>query len=273
MATERDYVLGTHDAEIVRLDVQNAVWRPYAADAWDRAGIRAGARVLDVGAGPGHAASDLAERVGPHGHVLAVERSSRFAAFARDLVISRLGCRNVAVRELDLMTWDIGETGFDAAWCRWVACFVASPPVLVRRIHDALRPRGIAVFHEYVDYASWRLLPEGPAMSAFVLEVMASWRANGGEPDIARSLPTLLRAGGFTIVSARPLVFALTSHDDMWRWPAGFVRGGARRLRELGLVTDQWIDRVLGELDEAERQPTTVMITPMVLEILAQRTD
>jgi SAM-dependent methyltransferase len=272
MATDRDYVLGTHDAEIARLDVQNAVWRPYAADAWDRAGIHAGARVLDVGAGPGHAASDLAERVGSRGQVVAVERSSRFAAVARDRAIS-LGRRNVAVRELDLMTGDIGETGFDAAWCRWVACFVASPSVLVRRIHDALRPRGIAVFHEYVDYGSWRVLPEAPAMSAFVVEVMASWRANGGEPDIARTLPKLLGGGGFTMVSAHPLVFALTPRDGMWQWPAGFVRGGTRRLRELGLVTDQWVDRVLGDLDEAERAPTTVMITPMVLEILAQRTD
>jgi len=264
MAVERDYVLGTQDAEIARLDVQNKVWRPYVFAAWNRGGIQVGARVLDVGAGPGHATSDLAERVGPHGQVVAVERSSRFVAFARDLAISR-GFRNVAVTELDLMTEAIGTNDFDVAWCRWVACFVASPSVLVRRIHDALRPTGIVVFHEYVDYASWRLLPDRPAMNAFVTEVMASWRANGGEPDIARTLPTLLQTGGFTIVSARPLVFALTSRDDMWQWPAGFVRGGAPRLRELGLVTERWVDGVIHELDDAEREATTLMITPTVL--------
>jgi tRNA(1-methyladenosine) methyltransferase and related methyltransferases len=37
-----------------------------------------GKRVLDVGAGPGYAAIDLAEIVGPTGEVVALERSQNF---------------------------------------------------------------------------------------------------------------------------------------------------------------------------------------------------
>ena len=75
---ERDYVLGTHDDEIYRLGFQHRVWRPRALDAWARAKIGDGAKVIDFGAGPGFATMDLAEIVGPTGAVYALERSRRF---------------------------------------------------------------------------------------------------------------------------------------------------------------------------------------------------
>ena len=40
MSEERDYLLGTHDAEVQRLGLQHRVWRPRVLDAWRRAGIR-----------------------------------------------------------------------------------------------------------------------------------------------------------------------------------------------------------------------------------------
>lgn len=78
MAAERDYVLGTHEEELARLGLQHRVWRPVVLDCWQRAGLTAGKRVLDVGAGPGYAAIDLAEIVGSTGEVVALERSQNF---------------------------------------------------------------------------------------------------------------------------------------------------------------------------------------------------
>ena len=74
MAKERDYVLGTHEEEISRLGLQHRVWRPVALDCWQRAGVTVGSRVLDLGAGPGYAAVDLAEIVGSTGKIVALER-------------------------------------------------------------------------------------------------------------------------------------------------------------------------------------------------------
>src|ERR1700685_1425157 len=42
-----DYVLGTHDGEISRLGLQHRVWRPHMLDAWMRAGMTTGSRVVD----------------------------------------------------------------------------------------------------------------------------------------------------------------------------------------------------------------------------------
>ena len=52
--SEKDYVLGTHDQELVRLRLQHRVWRPVVWECWQKAGITVGKRILDVGCGTGY---------------------------------------------------------------------------------------------------------------------------------------------------------------------------------------------------------------------------
>ena len=169
------------------------------------------------------------------------------------------------------MTDPIPANGFDAAWCRWVASFVPSPDSLVDRIGRTLKPGGVAIFHEYGEYATWRLSPPRPSLDRFVAEVMASWRANGGDPDVGRVLPMALRRSGFAVRDVRPMIFAVRPTDFMWQWPSTFLRSGVRRLAGLGRVNAAFADALIGELDEAERDPHTLMMTPLVVEIIATR--
>lgn len=267
---ETDYVLGTHDEEVVRLGLQHRVWRPVVAECWQRVGITHGWRVLDVGAGPGYAAADLAEIVGPTGAVLAVERSARFLEVARDRC-RKLGLGNVEFREGDLMDISLGELGYDASWCRWVASFVSSPKMLVEKIAGALRPGGIAIFHEYSDYETFCFMPLKPSFQNFVKEVMASWRAAGGEPNIACELPQLLGEAGFRILEIRPRVRTVSPRDYTWQWPATFIEINLVRMRELGRVTPDWSANVLREFKEIEADPNAWFTTPMFLEIVAEK--
>jgi SAM-dependent methyltransferase len=266
--TERDYVLGTHDEEIDRLGLQHRVWQPMAHAAWQRAGIAAGARVLDVGAGPGYATIDLAELVGSAGEVVAIERSSRFARIGADVCRER-GFAHVRFLELDLMTDPLPVRGFDAAWIRWVASFVSSPERLVRQLADAVRPGGCLIFHEYIDYGTFRLVPSRTRFEEFVQQVMASWREAGGEPNVAELLPALLAASGCQLRSLTPLVYAVRPQDAMWRWPAVFLDVNLKRMLELDRVDQEWASQVRQEFTRAEANSETIMITPMVLEILA----
>ena len=265
-----DYLLGTRDDEIERLGLQHRVWRPQVLACWRRAGITRGSRVLDVGAGPGYATVDLAEIVGPAGRVVALERSARFVAVARE-ACARRGLSNVEFHETDLMAELPDLRGFDAAWCRWVAAFVSSPGQLVAAVAAALRPGGVAVFHEYAHYESWRLAPRGPALESFVDAVVRSWRESGGEPNVGLELPRLLHAAGFRLRRVAPLVFVVRPKDFMWQWPAVFIEIHLRRELEEGRVEKAWADSVLRELREAEASPSSFMITPLVLEIVARK--
>ena len=169
------------------------------------------------------------------------------------------------------MEHPIDAADYDAAWCRWVASFVKSPAMLVQRMAEAVRREGIVIFHEYIDYGTFRMAPRRLAVESFVNEVMESWKAAGGEPDVALLLPTLLRESGLRVLSATPRVFAISTADAMWQWPASFIEVNLARLRDLGRVTPEWAESVRREFREGEADPVTLITTPMVLEIVAQR--
>jgi SAM-dependent methyltransferase len=267
---DADYVLGTHDEEVARLGLQHRVWRPIAADCWRRAGITIGSRVIDVGAGPGYATVDLAEIVGTTGEVFAVERSTRFLEVARQACAAR-GLSQVRFRQADLVEEPLGALNFDYAWCRWVASFVSSPEKLINNIAGALRPGGLAIFHEYSHYETFRFAPRRPAMEAFAEEVMKSWRVAGGEPNVAIEFPSLFRQAGLEVVEVHPRILTVSPRSYVWQWPASFIEINLVRLHELGLVTEEWCASVRREFKEAEADPATLFTTPLFLEIIARR--
>jgi SAM-dependent methyltransferase len=270
MATERDYVLGTHDEELARLGLQHRVWRSVALGCWQRAGITVGKRVLDVGAGPGYAAVDLAEIVGPSGEVVALERSKNFVQALKETCRAR-SFTNVKIRELDLMTDDLPKGDYDFSWCRWVVSFVDDPALLVKKLADVMPKGSIAIFHEYGHYETWHFLPRLLMQERFREHVIATWRNSGGEPDGAARLPELLAENGFVIRSAKPHIFCVRSNDYMWHWPATFIEIYLPRLIEMGRIDEKFANRIRADLAAAEANPNSLMITPLVLEIIAEK--
>ena len=284
MATAGDYVLGTHDAEIGRLELQHGVWRGQAREGWRRAGIGPGKTVIDVGCGPGFAAVDLAEMVGAEGRVIALDKSTRFLeALERRCTASGIG--NVSARVCDLDVDELMEAdrgggkgegegegdGADAAWARWVFCFVERPRELLARVARALRPGGAFVAHEYFDYGAWRAAPRDAAIEEFVAHVMASWRKRGGEPDIAMEMLGWLPELGFEIVGVRPIVEVVDDASPYRVWLQRFAEVGLQRLVELGEVSEQRGAELAAAWEACAARKGTYMVTPGVMEIVAVR--
>lgn len=87
--------------------------------------LRPGLRVIEIGCGPGVAARAVAERVGPHGHVLAIDRSAKAIAqltkSAGELIAEgRLTARCIAAEELAL---DERDARYDIASAVRVGAF------------------------------------------------------------------------------------------------------------------------------------------------------
>src|SRR5262249_42304815 len=160
---------------------------------------------VDAGSGPGYATYDLSEIVGPNGRVVAVERSNRFLETLRAGAELR-ALSNITTIEADIAEGGIDEAVADALWCRWVFSWLSDPARGVATIARALKPGGIAVFHEYLHYASWSLMPPTRAFTAFVEAVVASVARTGTKIDSALILPALLEEAGLDIVSLNPIV-------------------------------------------------------------------
>ena len=100
---------------------------------------------------------------------------------------------------------------------------------------------------------------------------MDSWREFGGEPNVARMLPGHLAAAGCRLLETRPISFSAQPHQPVWQWPASFIDINLQRMLELGQVDAAWADTLRAEFAALQRNPNAVLITPMVLEIIAEK--
>src|SRR5690348_8803136 len=100
---------------------------------------------------------------------------------------------------------------------------------------------------------------------------MASWRDNGGEPDIALWLPRWLEELGLKLRSARPIIDVVQLDHLSWTWMASFVKVGRRRLVDLGYLSHSRAESIWRAFVTLEATPGARMITPGVLEIVAAR--
>lgn len=265
---EKEYVLGTGDVEIRRLGIQHAAWRDMAQAAWTRAGIAAGHTVVDVGCGPGYATLDLAQRVGPTGKVIAIDRSRRFLDHLQAQAQAR-GLRNIECLERDLDEDKLPLQIADCVWSRWLFIFVKNPHELLTRVRHMLRPGGTLILHEYSDYGSWHSEPPSAELTGFVKAVMESWRAEGGDPNVADKLATWLREDHAEGIRTRPMPRVLKLGEPGWEWLRSFLETGPARLVELGKLDAGAPGRILQAVRELEAQPGARMWAPLVTEIIA----
>ncbi len=270
MTNEREYVLGTDEAELLRLGLQHRLWSAQAFACWERAGVKPGLTVLDVGAGPGFATLDLAQMVAPSGRLIAVDESERFLRHLSERA-QALGIRNIETRAQDVQALDVPAASVDVAYARWVLCFTPRPRDVVARVAAALKPGGRFAVQDYVNWAALSLAPASDAFLRVMPSVGKSWRDHGGDPQVGGRLPAIMSACGLTVESITPLQRVARSRDPLWQWPTTFFANFIPRLVEQGLVSAEDWRAMERAWDERSRDENAFFWTPSMVEIIARR--
>jgi SAM-dependent methyltransferase len=266
--SDREYALGTNDAEIVRLGVQHKLWSAAAFSIWERAGIRAGQTVLDIGSGPGYTSFDLAGIVTTKGRVVAIDESARFIEHLK----SRqriLGDTTIDARVGDVQRLELAPESFDAAYQRWVLCFVKDPEAVVAGVARALKRGGVFAIQDYLHYDGILLAPESAAFRRFVRIVADTWRGHGGDTDIGQKLPSLLVKHGLTPVEISPLHRIARPGSSLWTWPTIFIETYAPKLVEEGRLTPAEHDALVADWKEHGSDPGAYFCSPPMVDIIS----
>jgi ubiquinone/menaquinone biosynthesis C-methylase UbiE len=126
----------------------------------DLAGVRRGARVLDLATGRGEPALRAAARVAPDGLVVGTDISADMLAFARARA-EAAGVTTLQLRVADGETLaGVEEQGFDAALCRWGLMFFDRPREALESARHRLRSGGTLVIAVWqAARASWWSMP------------------------------------------------------------------------------------------------------------------
>jgi SAM-dependent methyltransferase len=269
---DNEYVLGTNDAELARLGLQHRLWSRQAFDLWERAGIGPGARVLDVGCGPGHATFDIAQLVTQSGRVIAVDESERFVHYLAAQAEVR-GVINVEASVQDVQSLKVPAGSVDFAYARWVLCFTPRPGDVVAGVARALKPGGRFLVQ---DYTHWQGLFLSPADAAFLEVIRATdeaWRGSGGDSEIGKRLPGLMEQNGLVVESIRPLQRIARPHEPLWQWPSSFFANWVPRLVEEGYLQGGAHRAFVEAWDAHSRDPNAFFWTPAMVEVIGRRPE
>jgi len=250
MSDEREYILGTDRAELERLEFQHQVWVEQLYALCTRAGLRAGQSVLDLGCGPGFTARELARIVGRFGRVIACDESARFLEFLRAQA-ERQGLPQIEVRLGRVEALELADGSLDAVYARWLFCWLPDPGATLARVARMLRPGGMLLVQDYLDWGAMKLLPRSPAFERGVQACLKSWRVGGSAIDVQEVLPVRTRAsapwarsnGAGSRSSSRPTCPSWSSADSCCRRnsrPGARTGASARRRTRAGVSRRRW---------------------------------
>lgn len=230
------YALRLDEDEVARYRMMAERARERESDLWDRAGLVPGARLADVGCGPGAMTALLAERIGSRGSVVGVDGDEEAVATARTALAGR---DNVEVRVGRADDTGLEEGLFDVVVLRHV---LAHNGGFEQRIVDHLarlvRPGG----HVYLvdtDLTSVSVSPSVPAVEE-LHGCYARWHAQrDNDPRIGRRLADLGRAAGLEVEEFRGW-FEIVEHSPGMRGPAWAAR---EAMVASGSVTQDDVER------------------------------
>jgi SAM-dependent methyltransferase len=189
-----------------------AMGRDVTAALVDYAQPEPGMQVLDLASGTGEPAITLAGRVGPHGHVTALDLSPDLLQVAAERARGS-GITNLTTKAGDAQALPFPDNSFDLGTSRFGVMFFADPTRALRDLLRVLRPGARACF------VAWGPMDQ-PYWSSTVLVVHkyvgGPLLAPGG-PNPFRfsqpgSLSAVLREAGFQEVEEEARVVP-------WSWP------------------------------------------------------
>lgn len=157
--------------------------------------LQPGDSVMDVGAGPGLLALEMAADVGPTGQVIALDPS----ADMRTLATQRCaGTSIINVVDGDAVELPTGDDSLDAIVATQVYEYVPDIAAAIADAHRALKPGGRLLVLD-TDWTSAVITTTNPDRMQTVLN---AWRSHFVHPDLPGRLPKLMRDAGLALTYA-----------------------------------------------------------------------
>jgi arsenite methyltransferase len=162
--------------------------------------LRPGEHVVDIGAGPGFLAVEMAAALGPDGRVHAIDPSESMRALAN----ARTRPPNAAPVEISAGSAEalpLPDTSVDVAVSTQVLEYVRDVPGALAEAHRVLRPGGRVLLLD----TDWDSIVWHSHDDARTARILAAWDEHLVHPHLPRTLTPALRTAGFTEVQIQVL--------------------------------------------------------------------
>lgn len=234
-----------HEADLEDAIYQTRDARERRRRVRDALDVTPGERVLSIGCGPGHEPAELAEAVGPTGHVEAIDRSEAMLDLARERCADLPQVSIVGGEAADL---PFADCAFDAATVVQVFEYVEAVHAAMEELRRVLRPGGRAVVYD-TDYDSLVWRSANPERQTRVLE---SFGEHCPRPHLGSELAPVIRDAGLVLERVEPhSILDTRFEEDSFAYQ--LMRSHRAYVVDRGIVdesvADAWVEDLV-ELDE-----------------------
>jgi ubiquinone/menaquinone biosynthesis C-methylase UbiE len=189
------YALGRTPEEYERLRAQARMWDGAAGRLFDRIGLAPGASCLDAGCGPGETMRAMAERVGPAGRVVGIDRDVSLGGLAVEMLHAE-GHRQCSFLEHDVSQAEPIPGGpFDLVYARLLLFHLPQRVEALSRLWDAVAPGGHLLIQDY-DFRSIGSAPDLASIAELTRVFTDAFTVVGADVHIGIRLPELFRQAG-----------------------------------------------------------------------------
>lgn len=263
------YPLGSSDLELQRLGFQHEVWGTHTRAFLQRIGVGPGARVLDLGSGPGFVAFDLAALVAPGGSVVALDEAPRWIEHMQS-EIARRGIANVALVRSRIQDLALEPESFDIVFARWVFSFLPDPDAVARTLARCLKPGGVLAIQDY-NHEGISVFPESEGLRAVVRATRATYARAGGDMWVAGRSARIFAAAGLESIELRSIVECGGPESPAFRWADRFFPHFSGVMAESGVLSAADRALFLEEWEARKRDPTALFFSPIIVDAAARK--
>lgn len=237
--------------------------------------LTGGESILEVGCGTGAVTLPLAQAVGEHGRVVAVDISEPMLDVARQRA-GNSGIRNITLLLGDAQVMPFERAAFDIATSRMGVMFFADPVAAFRNIGSALKPDGRLAF------ACWAPLEENRHwlisydIALRHLGAVTSEDAKPGplafaDPDYVRHILAEAGFAGIAIDRAHPTIIGGTAEEEARQ---ALMMGPTARLIEAKQPSDTTRQMIADEIAAAfaaEASAGLIRLSATIFLVTARR--
>jgi SAM-dependent methyltransferase len=260
------YALQLSDAELARYRFMAENARTTEGELWDQAGIRPGARIADIGCGPGAVLALLAEIAGPDGEAVGVDADGS-AVEAATALLEAKGTRNARVQQGSADATGLDPAAFDVVVMRHVLVHNGGHEQrIVDHLATLVRPGG-SVYLVDGNGPGFGMDPEPPFAREVQERYIAFLRSRGDDPQTGLRLGRLLRTAGLTLEEFRGWVPMVPLPRGL-RPPAWAAR---EAMRQAGFLDDDDIARWQAALEALDAREERPMIFPSFFGAIGRR--
>lgn len=269
MGNPDEYLLGRSRAEEERLRKQVEELAGEARWLLDQIDVPQGGRAIDLCCGPQGVLDLLAERVGPRGSVVGLERSEQFVASARKFVADR-GLANVDVMQGDARNTKLPRASFDLVFTRLVLCNVPEPERVVEEMVALVRPGGFVASHE-ADYLPHLCDPPSAAWDRLFEVLQAFSRTNGIDLFVGRKTHRLLRDAGLVDLQVRPAIHTYPHGHNRRSIFLDFIENIRAAAVGGGFVTERELTALVHDLRRHLDDAGTLVVSHLFFQVWGRR--